>query len=80
MFLADGIPIVYYGEEQHYSGGDDPYNRGALWLSGFPTDSTLYKFISTTNNIRARAIAKDAKYITSPVHPFPSPSLNSYGI
>jgi alpha-amylase len=30
--LADGIPIIYYGQEQHYAGGNDTDNREALWL------------------------------------------------
>lgn len=23
-FMSDGIPIVYYGQEQYFSGGTDP--------------------------------------------------------
>jgi len=23
-FMSDGIPIVYYGQEQYFSGGADP--------------------------------------------------------
>ena len=48
---AQGIPIVYYGQEQGYHGGtgyDD--NREPLWTSGFPTDSSwgdMYSFIRT---------------------------------
>lgn len=29
--LTDGIPIVYYGDEQYFSGGNDPANREPLW-------------------------------------------------
>ena len=32
--MGDGIPIVYQGQEQHFSGGADPGSREALWLSG----------------------------------------------
>lgn len=32
--LGDGIPVVYQGQEQHFSGGADPGSREALWLSG----------------------------------------------
>ena len=32
--LGDGIPVIYQGQEQHFSGGDDPGCREALWLSG----------------------------------------------
>ena len=26
-FLSDGIPIVYYGQEQYFSGGADPVSH-----------------------------------------------------
>jgi alpha-amylase len=28
-FISDGIPILYYGQEQGYAGAGDPYNREA---------------------------------------------------
>lgn len=28
-FVTDGIPIVYYGQEQGFTGGADPANRGS---------------------------------------------------
>lgn len=28
-FINDGIPILYYGQEQGYTGGNDPANREA---------------------------------------------------
>ncbi|KAI9686306.1 MAG: hypothetical protein M1820_010662, partial [Bogoriella megaspora] len=43
--LADGIPILYQGQEQHYSsygGSGDPFNREALWFSGYNTTAPLY--------------------------------------
>lgn len=67
VILSDGIPIIYSGQEQHYSGGNDPYNREAIWLSGYSTTSELYKFIATTNKIRQLAISKDSSYLTSRV-------------
>lgn len=60
--MTDGIPIVYAGQEQHYSGGADPANREALWLSGFDTDSELYKLIAIANGARNQAIAKGTNY------------------
>jgi alpha-amylase len=60
--MADGIPIVYAGQEQHYSGGEDPANREALWLSGYNTDSELYKLIAKANGARNQAIAKSTNY------------------
>jgi alpha-amylase len=41
-----GIPIVYYGSEQGYSGGADPQNRESLWPN-YDTNSDLYQFIKT---------------------------------
>ncbi|KKK16279.1 hypothetical protein P175DRAFT_0503862 [Aspergillus ochraceoroseus IBT 24754] len=70
VFLTDGIPIIYAGQEQHFSGGADPHNREAIWLSGYPTTSELYKFIAKTNSIRKLAISKDSSYLTSLNTPF----------
>jgi len=67
--LADGIPIIYQGQEQHYSasgsnnGGNDPYNREALWLSKFNTQSTLYLLTKNLNAARRNAVAKDSSYL-----------------
>ncbi|GME28447.1 hypothetical protein GTA08_BOTSDO06744 [Neofusicoccum parvum] len=62
--LADGIPIIYEGQEQHYSGAEDPDNREAVWLSGYNTGAELYKFTASVNQIRNQAISKDADYLT----------------
>lgn len=62
--LADGIPIIYQGQEQHYSGAEDPDNREAVWLSGYNTDAELYTFTAAVNAIRNQAIADDADYLT----------------
>lgn len=53
--LGDGIPVVYNGQEQHYSGGEDPKNREAVWLSGFDTQSPLYQHIAKLNKVRTAA-------------------------
>ncbi|RFU75523.1 glycoside hydrolase family 13 [Trichoderma arundinaceum] len=44
--LSRGIPIVYYGTEQAFSGGNDPANREDLWRSGFNTKTDMYNTIS----------------------------------
>jgi alpha-amylase len=62
--MADGIPIIYAGQEQHYSGGSDPNNREATWLSKYNTDSDLYKLIAKANSVRNQAIYNSEKYIT----------------
>ena len=67
--LADGIPIIYEGQEQHYSGGSDPANREAIWLSGYSTASPLYGLIAAVNNVRNLAIWKSANYLTYMAYP-----------
>ena len=41
------IPVIYYGDEQYFSGGGDPYCREALWESGYNKDSRLYQLYRT---------------------------------
>ncbi|KAJ6102429.1 hypothetical protein N7486_004856 [Penicillium sp. IBT 16267x] len=54
--LADGIPILYYGEEQHLSGGFNPVNREALWLTKYSMNSTsLPLLVQLLNRIRSYA-------------------------
>ncbi|OQD89211.1 hypothetical protein PENSOL_c066G06054 [Penicillium solitum] len=55
VILARGIPIVYYGTEQGYAGGNDPANREDLWRSKFSTDADLYKTISLLSAARKAA-------------------------
>ena len=67
--LADGIPIIYAGQEQGYTGGPDPANREAVWLSGYSTTSALYTFIATLNQIRNQAIYKSPDYLSYMAYP-----------
>jgi len=53
--LGEGIPIIYYGTEQGFNGGNDPENREPLWPTGFNTESELYQFIKTVINYRKKA-------------------------
>jgi len=46
-----GIPLVYYGDEQAFSGGNDPANRESLW-NQMNTGSDMYKFFTTINHYR----------------------------
>lgn len=55
VILARGIPIVYYGTEQGYSGGADPANREDLWRNSFNTQSEMYKAISKLSAARKSA-------------------------
>lgn len=70
MFLADGIPIVYAGQEQHYNGGDNPANREATWLSGYETSAPLYSFITETNAIRTMLVKQSKTWATTINKPF----------
>lgn len=63
--LRDGIPIVYYGQEQHYDGGVVPSNREALWLGGYDTLSELYGWIQQTIKVRAHAAAANADFLAT---------------
>ncbi|KAH8152050.1 uncharacterized protein LAJ45_04044 [Morchella importuna] len=54
--MADGIPIIYEGQEHFYTGASDPANREAIWFSGYDTTATLYTHVASLNQIRNRAI------------------------
>lgn len=44
--LARGIPILYAGTEQGYTGGADPANREDMWRSAYSTTGDLYTWIA----------------------------------
>ncbi|KAG1240393.1 hypothetical protein G6F68_017707 [Rhizopus microsporus] len=46
-FMVQGIPVLYYGTEQSFKGGNDPNNREVLWTTGYSTTSDMYKFVTT---------------------------------
>ncbi|KAL4887121.1 glycoside hydrolase superfamily [Aspergillus karnatakaensis] len=64
VILSDGIPMIYAGQEQHYNGAKDPFNREATWLSGYKTDGDIYQTIKKANTIRTHAIGQDASWVT----------------
>ncbi|CAE7027619.1 hypothetical protein P3342_006017 [Pyrenophora teres f. teres] len=55
VILARGIPILYYGTEQGYAGGDDPANREDLWRSSFSTNTDMYQNIKKLTAARKSA-------------------------
>jgi alpha-amylase len=57
IFTAQGIPCVYYGTEQEFSGGNDPGNREDLWPTGFKEDGRTYTFIQKLTAIRRASAA-----------------------
>ncbi|KAK6435470.1 hypothetical protein LTR95_008339 [Oleoguttula sp. CCFEE 5521] len=68
--LADGIPIIYQGQEQRYSasgsnnGGNDPFNREAIWFSQYNIAAPLYGLIKKLNWARRNAIKDDSTYLS----------------
>ncbi|KAF2768834.1 alpha-amylase [Teratosphaeria nubilosa] len=63
--MNDGIPIIYYGQEQDFSGAADPDNREALWPTAYNTQTDRYDLISQLNSIRKAAIEVDSTYVTT---------------
>lgn len=53
FLCPQGIPIIYYGTEQAFSGSNDPHNRESLWPN-YNQNSDLYKYISTLTNFRKK--------------------------
>ncbi|KXT01114.1 hypothetical protein AC578_10882 [Pseudocercospora eumusae] len=70
--LQDGIPIIYQGQEQKFSGARVPQNREALWTSNYNQNSDLYLHIQRLNAIRSWAISKDSGYLTYNAWPIQS--------
>jgi alpha-amylase len=55
VLLAQGIPIVYYGTEQGFSGGNDPFCREPLWPTRFSTaNAPLAHFLQQTVALRKK--------------------------
>lgn len=52
LFTEDGIPCIYYGTEQDFSGGNDPNNRERLWDTGFRSDGETFQWIQKLIRIR----------------------------
>jgi len=52
ILTAEGIPIMYYGTEQEFNGGNDPEDREPLWPTGLNQDTEIYKFVSAINSAR----------------------------
>ena len=54
VLLSEGIPFIYYGTEQAFSGGSIPYNREALWTSNYDTHAIFYEFITEIISLRKK--------------------------
>lgn len=62
VFLDDGIPVLYYGYEQGFSGANDPANREPMWSSKYSTTTTQYGWVKKLNAFRHAMILNDAMY------------------
>ncbi|EGD72064.1 hypothetical protein PTSG_00083 [Salpingoeca rosetta] len=54
ILFAEGIPIIYYGTEQGFAGGNDPANREDLWRSNYDTSAPVFQFIATLTAARTK--------------------------
>ncbi|OJJ50598.1 hypothetical protein ASPZODRAFT_148084 [Penicilliopsis zonata CBS 506.65] len=63
--LSDGIPKMYYGQEQHLTGAYSPYNRQEIWSTNYNTSTPLYQLTATLNKLRNYAITLDDNYVTN---------------
>ncbi|TFY68820.1 hypothetical protein EVG20_g3408 [Dentipellis fragilis] len=66
-FVHDGTPIVYYGQEQGYSGGEEPFNREALWLSAYQVEKPMYQHFKKLNAARKAAAAWSKEFLSTPL-------------
>ncbi|CEL58004.1 GH13 alpha-amylase precursor [Rhizoctonia solani AG-1 IB] len=65
-FVTDGIPILYYGQEQGYTGGNEPANREALWFASYQTENKpLVDHVARLNAARKASIAGDSKFLST---------------
>ena len=58
--FSDGIPIIYMGTEQTFTGNSnvkngasDPWNREALWSSNYDRSNWIYQYLTKLNKIRS---------------------------
>lgn len=64
--LSDGIPKMYYGQEQHLTGNYSPYNRQPLWpYTDYTTPTALYNLTGTLNKLRNHAININSNYVSN---------------
>jgi glycosidase len=52
LLTEEGIPCLYYGTEQDFSGGNDPANREVLWTTGFDTSGETFRHIARLTKLR----------------------------
>ncbi|HEY2518248.1 MAG TPA: alpha-amylase family glycosyl hydrolase, partial [Polyangiaceae bacterium] len=71
LYTEDGIPDLYYGTEQGFSGGNDPTNREVLWTTNFDTTGDFFTHIAKLARLRKAYPALrrgDTKVVWSSTH------------
>ena len=63
IYTNNGIPIIYYGQEQGMHVNYGIYNREALWTSGYQNASAVH-LIAKLNRLRQWMIKRDSDYLT----------------
>ncbi|CAE6448801.1 unnamed protein product [Rhizoctonia solani] len=61
-FMYDGIPVIYYGQEQYFKGKDDPANREPLWPSKY-LENNGTRLVACLNQFRNFLVASAVKSI-----------------
>jgi glycosidase len=54
LVTEDGIPCIYYGTEQDFSGGNDPANREILWTTGFNQSGDTFRHLAKVTGLRKK--------------------------
>jgi alpha-amylase len=64
LMTTTGIPCIYYGTEQQFSGGNDPSNREVMWLGNaaaglapYDTTNATFQHIKTLGALRKQHAA-----------------------
>ncbi|KAF8332149.1 glycoside hydrolase family 13 protein [Amanita rubescens] len=79
-FALDGMPILYYGQEQGYEGGAEPSNREALWLTAYTNEKPLVAHTRALNAARRVAIAYDSNFLNTAVQFISQPYNNTIAL
>ena len=57
LLTQDGVPLIYYGTEQDFDGGNDPSNREPLWWSDYDTDGETFQHVARLSEVRKASSA-----------------------
>ncbi|PBK84832.1 glycoside hydrolase family 13 protein [Armillaria gallica] len=80
-FIHDGIPIVYYGQEQGFQGGAAPSNHESLWPSDYHVyQKPLVQQITDLNAVRKLAINSKQNFLTTQMTFVPQSNDNAIAI